>query len=895
MDIPGLDQFITSVPSCYRPAPWTTFLDSSGGSLPDYVVLVDEQHYPLGVLRLSRWVNCDLSSLSPDDNWLEQYGHLIEPVGVVLLQTSLEVFWPELARDSPPTWVAIDGGRRYVGVIDTPKILKQVVANPALSMQLALGSNPSWNFLFGEATVAPVIHPVAREGLQKALASRVIHHWLAPFPIPLMVLDGSNQPLASNAVWQSCLGNGIGLDAIAWRSVPYFRDSEDPLDVVGQIGSIRGAGDGTGYPAGRLDGATLETFRDGYRRLWRIVKFPLPLEQAEVLASSQFDLHQSPLHCEAMSAALVPGESPPLPMTMLQLDVQGISSLLPDLWLAIAIEITDVLASAKSDELSSEYELLRGLSHELKVPLTSLLGLSNLLKDERLGQLNLRQSRYSDLIYQNIRYLVRIVNDVLDLTRLLSGELELAISTVDIEALCESAYVQAQTQVLMSANQDRGDDWSERDPSNRCFQLKIDPQTKFLAVDPLRLKQILVHLLTNALKFSDPQEPLGLKVECQGSWLVFHVWDLGIGIPEASQANLFQLFQRFENPVTNQFTGAGLGLVLAQRLVWLHGGEITFVSTPGEGSCFSVLIPAFRKAPLAQTHQPMTHASDWHAYDSRLVILAADQLSVIQPITQALGQMGYGYAIARTNADVVSKVRRLHPHAVLIAPGSKSLLTWDCVTLLQQDAQASTCPIIGLTAPSQLTSIQTLSLSTQLSLPVDANQLKRILDSLYRSPRPVVELRDTATLTILYLRANLMGSQMGSIWLPFADELNSLLQTYQCRILEVDDPEQAELLVRVWKPDVILLDPALVPPAPYIQQICQQPSLSKLPLVTLTSEMTQAANSSQQLAVFPCLILLDGDIQPSQFEEATSVLMQVIQVAASSQQPKHSDPKSFVG
>src|SRR5919202_1680865 len=271
------------------------------------------------------------------------------------------------------------------------------------------------------------------------------------------------------------------------------------------------------------------------------------------------------------------------------------NSLTSDLWLVLAQDTTEQQQvaqelTAKNAELLQlnrlKDEFLACISHELKTPLTAVLGLSSLLKDQALGELNERQVRYARLIYQSGRQLMTVVNDILDLTRMETGQLELTLEPVHIQNVCDRAYSQVQQ------FQEEKDQQEEESTPETQFSLQIEPGLEMFVADELRLRQMLVHLLSNAFKFTDPGGEVGLRVNRWEGWIAFTVWDTGIGIPPEKQHLIFQKFQQLEQPRTRRFEGTGLGLVLTQRLARLHGGDISFISKTDKGSEFTVLLPS---------------------------------------------------------------------------------------------------------------------------------------------------------------------------------------------------------------------------------------------------------------------------------------------------------------
>lgn len=531
-------------------------------------------------------------------------------------------------------------------------------------------------------------------------------------------------------------------------------------------------------------------------------------------------------------------------------------------------------------------EFLACISHELKTPLTAILGLSTLLKDQALGKLTDRQVRYARLIYQSGRQLMTVVNDILDLTRMETGQLELTLGPVQIQTVCDRAYAQVR-QIQLDK------DPEEKSTQETQFTLQIEPGLETLVADELRLRQMLVHLLSNALKFTDPDGEIGLKVSCWEGWIAFTVWDTGIGIPPEKQHLIFQKFQQLEQPRTRRFEGTGLGLVLTQRLSRLHGGDVSFISKAGEGSEFTLLLPSC--PPQAKGHelrveeglqvgrlnveksnlhpstfkpsnlQPSTSASR-----NRLVLIVETVPRYLESLTEQLNGLGYRVVIARSGPEAIEKARRLQPQTVLLNPLLPQLSGWDVLTLLKSDAQTQHIPIFVTATQAEKHQAYHNKADGFLSFPVQKQALLESLTGLRENHCPT-----RSSLTILHLSPDLdkMRSDSSVLSSDLTDLLSFQHSELNYRVLEADDLDQAELLVRVWHPDVVLLDgAAIADPVDYLKQFSLHSGLTSLPLVTLDHQTTEAANQITDLSVYPCLA-------PDNSSKMAA-LLQVIEVAA---------------
>lgn len=346
-------------------------------------------------------------------------------------------------------------------------------------------------------------------------------------------------------------------------------------------------------PLGALSAQTASHLDDRAQTLVTAVKTPLgeaPLGETP-LSETPFNSESASPHLFRLAAMLstMHDAADAVPASSNSRPVASVVPASEELWLILAQDVTEQqqLArelTAKNADLIQlnrlKDEFLACISHELRTPLTAVLGLSSLLKDQTLGALNQRQVHYAQLIYQSGRHLMAVVNDILDLTRMETGQLELVLAPIELETVCHRAFEQAQQLQLREDSQTA----TAADVEQPTFSLALEPDLGLLIADEQRLRQMLVHLLSNALKFTESHDPIGLKVGRWGGWIALTVWDTGIGIPAEKQHLIFQKFQQLENPLTRRFEGTGLGLVLTQRLARLHGGDVTFVSKEGEGS-----------------------------------------------------------------------------------------------------------------------------------------------------------------------------------------------------------------------------------------------------------------------------------------------------------------------
>jgi PAS domain S-box-containing protein len=247
----------------------------------------------------------------------------------------------------------------------------------------------------------------------------------------------------------------------------------------------------------------------------------------------------------------------------------------------ITIQKQRELELERSNRLKSDF--LAHMSHELRTPLTAILGFSSVLEKQIFGLLNPKQSQYIGQIHRSGQHLLDLINDILDLSKIEAGQMELEIVPVDLAEVCTSAIELVSEAALVR-------------------QITIDHSglpNCLLPADELRLRQILINLLSNAIKFSHDHGRIGIRAEMDDRMVRLCVWDEGIGIPADQQSRLFQPFQQIESSHSRSARsegkrsniGTGLGLALSRRLVELHQGYITVESIADQGSRFTVHLP----------------------------------------------------------------------------------------------------------------------------------------------------------------------------------------------------------------------------------------------------------------------------------------------------------------
>jgi signal transduction histidine kinase len=390
-------------------------------------------------------------------------------------------------------------------------------------------------------------------------------------------------------------------------------------------------------------------------------------------------------------------------------------------------------------------EFLASMSHELRTPLATVLGNSEILLEGIYGPLNEKQIKSLRTIKESGQHLLSLINDVLDLSRIGAGKVELEREQVQLVELCHKSL----HFIRQSAQK-----------KNLQVTLTLNHTKSILKADPQRLKQILLNLLNNAVKFTPEGGSLGLEVKIDEADQVIHfiVSDTGIGIASEDMERLFQPFIQADSQLARKYEGAGLGLTLAQHLTELHGGSISLDSTLGKGSRFTVSLPCYEipesrkqkskeiisvssrtmdEVQQDETNELMSGLSKETPQSSHaefpIVLLVEDNADSLSLFSSYLEAKNYRVITARDGSEAIIHIQEIPPDIILMDIQMPVMNGLEAIQWIRALEEFQATPIIALTAlalPKDREHCLALGVNEYLSKPVSQKKLLNIIKNL---------------------------------------------------------------------------------------------------------------------------------------------------------------------
>jgi len=496
-----------------------------------------------------------------------------------------------------------------------------------------------------------------------------------------------------------------------------------------------------------------------------------------------------------------------------------------------ALELEEMnIRIQEATEAKSQF--LANMSHELRTPLNAIIGFSEILEDQTFGELNEKQTRYINNVLVSGRHLLQLINDILDLSKVEAGKLELELSRVNIKGLLENSLIMIKEKAMKHAIK------LDSHISQEVMNLEI-------LADERKLKQIMFNILSNAAKFTpdggsvrvsarlasiadcglriadlDPKSKIQTP-KC----IEISVADTGIGIKPEDQERVFGEFEQLDSTYARQQEGTGLGLALTRRLIKLHGGRIWVESEgKGKGSTFTFVIPIKaeeRKIDIpTEPEEPLPSRPD--ADDSRpLVLVVEDDLQASELISQYLSEADYAVAHAFDGEQAIQMARELRPYAITLDILLPKKDGWEVLAELKSLPETKDIPVVIVSITEKRQLGLNLGAIQYFVKPVNKKQL-------IEAVRKAVAVLDKEKITVLVVDDEPQTVQL----------LTDKLQAEGFNVLQAYGGQQGIDLAIAEHPDVIILDLMMPEVSGFdvVQQLRAHSEAMEIPILIFTAK-----------------------------------------------------------
>jgi signal transduction histidine kinase/CheY-like chemotaxis protein len=327
----------------------------------------------------------------------------------------------------------------------------------------------------------------------------------------------------------------------------------------------------------------------------------------------------------------------------------------------------------EADRLKSQF--LANMSHELRTPMNSIIGFSEILLERLEPQVTPKHHGFLRHIHDSGQHLLGIINDVLDLSKIEAGKMEIYPEFFTIAPVVDSVCTMMRG---MTGAHPR-------------FVVDVPPELPQIETDLAKFRQVLFNLLSNAVKFSPAESLITIRARFEGTqddgWIVMAVEDTGIGIAPEHHTEIFEEFRQVDGTARREFSGTGLGLALVKNFVELQGGRVSLASLPGAGSTFTFMLPVRSRAAVVTRSPELTVRPD-------RVLVVEDDAHAYELISSALGAAGYDAVRARHGEEALKLARESQPIAVtldLVLPGVDG---WEVLKKLKSEAATRNIPVV---------------------------------------------------------------------------------------------------------------------------------------------------------------------------------------------------------
>jgi PAS domain S-box-containing protein len=352
-------------------------------------------------------------------------------------------------------------------------------------------------------------------------------------------------------------------------------------------------------------------------------------------------------------------------------------------------------------------QFLANMSHELRTPLNAILGFSALLRDDATGRLDeATRLRFLNQIHSSGQHLLELINDVLDLSKVEAGQMDLLLQPVELGQLIDEVRATVEPLALIKSV---------------ALNIVLAPELRLVA-DPAKVRQMLLNLISNAIKFTPSGGRIDIRRRRIEALIEISVTDTGIGIAEEDLGRLFTEFQQLDAGRGQRQEGTGLGLALTKRFAELHGGRVSVESKLGKGSTFTLHLPI--QPPMRRAPAPVTPAPTAEIDLTRpLVLVVDDNPEAAEILVHHLDTGGFRTALARNGLEALKMARDLNPAAITLDILLPEIDGWEVLNRLKADETTRNIPVVVVSVVDNAALGSALGAFDYFVKPVDGNAL----------------------------------------------------------------------------------------------------------------------------------------------------------------------------